>query len=217
MLNAYIKKIRSHAPDQSVDGDLEDLEEHLRYGDASKSERLGTKRPDTTKRNRRANNRSRLYEDEQKLFEDIMKHKNNQSLDTKISKQTPGHLRYTTLLSKDKKLCIDQHNVTSKNMGKEKLKEIKTNKYYSAPVSTKENGLVTRFKFHDKKEDTQRVRDKVDSTEFPEEKKISTKDRISKVTPNDSELDRSNFHSKKRSQESDYNIQVSYLYFNFFV
>lgn len=71
-----------------------------------------------------------------------MKHKNNQSLDTKIEKT--GHLKYTTLLSKDKNLNIEKDPTHSKG------KDVKTNKYFSAPVSTKENGLVTKFKFHDK-------------------------------------------------------------------
>jgi hypothetical protein len=58
---------------------------------------------------------------------------------------------------------------------KRKLKksEIQANKYYSAPVSTKENGLVTKFKF---KNDTQKIPTKksIEEEEFQKSLKADT-------------------------------------------
>ena len=67
----------------------------------SKSDKHSSRRTDSSKRHRRSYNKSRLYQDEKKLFEDIFKHKNNQSLDTKIDNKFRGHLKYNPL-SEDK-------------------------------------------------------------------------------------------------------------------
>jgi hypothetical protein len=55
------------------------------------------------------------------------------------------------LLSKqeDKKLNLTKKGYKGDNCESDKAKTIVTNnKYFSAPVSTKENGLVTKFKFN---------------------------------------------------------------------
>lgn len=139
-----------------LEEDLEDetqkgRDSSITRGEVSKSDLQNTKRSDQSKRHRRANNRSRLYEDEQKLFENIVKTKNNQSLDMKLDQNMPKHIKYTTLLSKDKKLKIaDKHEAPKDVSAGDKNSQISTSKYFSAPVSTKENGLVTQFKFQEK-------------------------------------------------------------------
>jgi hypothetical protein len=162
VLNAYIKKIRVK-PDEPIVNKNHDSS--ILNNDSNKSDRQITKRSEVSNRSKRANNKSRLYEDEQKIFEDIMKHKNNQSLDAKIEQQLPGHLKYSTLLSKDNKFKSDGNHKTSQNAS-DKQKDVKKNKYYSAPVSTKENGLVTKFKFQDKNKQIQNSkRDEIERME----------------------------------------------------
>lgn len=89
----------------------------------SKSDRGTTKRSETSKRSRRANNRSRLYENEHKLFEHILKGKNNQSLDTNASKKQAKHIKYTTLLSKDKNGGVNSTSNTAQVIQKEKQRK----------------------------------------------------------------------------------------------
>lgn len=100
ILYAYIKKIRNQPPEDY--NEIVGNQPIAKPADASKSERATTKRSETSKKSRRANNRSRLYENEQKLFEQILKGKNNQSLDTNLNKKQSKHIKYTTLLSKEK-------------------------------------------------------------------------------------------------------------------
>lgn len=113
---------------------------------SSKSERQTHRKSTSSKRNRREHNRSRLYENAQKLFE-YQNPSKNQSIDAKLDKTASKHIKYTTLLSKDKKLKIVD-KVEKSKQEESKSKKLKNNKYYSAPVSTKENGLVTKFKFN---------------------------------------------------------------------
>lgn len=186
MLNAYIKKIRKQPFDESVEiVNIHDTS--LKQEDLDRSDHQISKRTDIPKKHRRSNNKSRLYEDEQKLFEDIMKHKNNQSLDTKIEKHMPGHLKYTTLLSKDKKMSIDKKGNIVPSHQHKKSKD--SSKYFSAPVSTKENGLATKFKFIDQKNDTLKFKSKnLDSRkQSASSKTTSKKDHTQKVTPIPSE------------------------------
>lgn len=208
VLNAYIKKIRKQPNEELAEIPNDEL---IKQEELNKTERMPSKRSDLTKRNRRANNRSRLYEDEQKLFDDIMKHKNNQSLDTKIDQKPHGHLKYTTLLSKDKKLSLEKNNKTAQNTKKQK--EVSKNKYYSAPVSTKDNGDIMKFKFHDKKNDTQKTRD-------TKEKKKSTgkdsskKDTSQKVTPVPSESQGINIINNGIDLESDNKVWSMIIFRN---
>jgi hypothetical protein len=180
VLNAYIKKIRKQPNDEQIEILANVHDTSLNHEDLNKSERMHTKHSDLTKRSKRTNNRSRLYEDEQKIFEDIIKHKNNQSLDTKIDQKPQGHLKYNTLLSKEKKLSLEKNNKTAQNT--KKLKEVAKNKFYSAPVSTKDNGAIIKFKFHDKKNDTQKTRDTKERKRSIG-KDTSKKENSLKVTP----------------------------------
>lgn len=183
----------------------------IKHDNFNRSVRQINKNSDPTKKHRRSNNRSRLYEDQKKIFEDMMKHKNNQSLDTKIDKHLPGHLKYTTLLSKDKKLQIDEKAKSGKNT--QKSKTMKTNKYYSAPVSTKENGLVTKFRFQDKKNDTQKLKSKDSNGKIDDRKNsICSKDSFQKNkkhknTSNISDVPAS--VSQHRAQDSKDDMEVS--------
>lgn len=206
VLNAYIKKIRKHPVEPGIEIVNQAHDCSIKYDDLNRSDRQSTKRTNS-KKSRRANNRSRLYEDEQKIFEDIMKHKNNQSLDTKIDKHIPGHLKYTTLL-KDKKQ--EKKNKTSHEIHKDG--KVKKNKYFSAPVSTKENGLVTKFKFHDKKNDTQKLVAK-DSTAKLDDRKFSASSKGSykrgkklKVTPVQSDSQLINIESKTPNSGRDMEV-----------
>ena len=115
-LNAYIKKLRYNPQDEQSEPGQNDKDSSINYGDVSKSGRQYSKRSDQSKRHNRANNRSRLYEDEQKLFDNIVKTKNNQSLDMKIDQKLPKHIKYTTLLSKDKKLKLAEQNNANQNV-----------------------------------------------------------------------------------------------------
>lgn len=199
VLNAYIKKIRVK-PEEPIANKNHDSS--ILNNDSNKSDRQVTKRSEASNRSKRANNKSRLYEDEQKIFEDIMKHKNNQSLDVKIEQQLPGHLKYSTLLSKDNKLKLDGNHKTSQNAS-DKQKDLKKNKYYSAPVSTKENGLVTKFKFQDKNKQIQNS--KRDEIERMQDSKYSDVDEYEdkRLTPieSDSRPNTSDKY-KRRSQDS---------------
>lgn len=205
VLNAYIKKTRVK-PDELNINKLHDSS--ILYQDSNKSDHQITKRSETTSKSRRANNRSRLYKDEQKLFEDIMKHKNNQSLDTKIEQQLPGHLKYSTLLSKEKRFNLDGYHKTSQNVS-DTQKDIKKNKYYSAPVSTKENGLVTKFKFHDKKQLQNSKRDEVDRIDGSKYDDMDEYENRKHLTPIESDSrPGSSDKYKRRSQDTSVDNQV---------
>jgi hypothetical protein len=205
VLNAYIKKTRVK-PDEININKLHDSS--ILYQDSNKSDHQITKRSETTSKSRRANNRSRLYKDEQKLFEDIMKHKNNQSLDTKIEHQLPGHLKYSTLLSKEKRFNLDGYHKISQNVS-DTQKDIKKNKYYSAPVSTKENGLVTRFKFHDKKQLQNSKRDEIDRNDDSKYDDMDEYENRKHLTPIESESrPGSSDKYKRRSHDTSIDNQV---------
>ena len=123
ILYAYIKKIRN----QPLDDYTEVVNNHkdlsIKQGDLSKSDRGTTKRSETSKRSRRTNNRSRLYENEHKLFEQMLKGKNNQSLDTTANKKQTKHIKYTTLLSKDKNGGINSTSNTAQIIQKDKSRK----------------------------------------------------------------------------------------------
>lgn len=120
ILYAYIKKIRNQPFDDYTDLAKNQKDLFFRPGDVSKSDRGTTKRSETSKRSRRANNRSRLYENEHKLFEQMLKGKNNQSLDTTANKKQSKHIKYTTLLSKDKSGGMNSSSNTAQLFQKDK-------------------------------------------------------------------------------------------------
>lgn len=176
VLNAYIKKIRKNPEEETKFEVVKNHDSSITHNESKISER--------SKRHRRAYNKSRLYEDEQRIFDDILKHKNNQSLDTKLDQQPlHGHLKYNTLLGKSK-----GQNEKQKTK-KLKKSEIQTNKYYSAPVSTKENGLVKKFKF---KNDTQKLNTKQSIVEdefeqYEDQSRIKASDSAGKKDLNQSD------------------------------
>jgi hypothetical protein len=77
--------------------------------------------------------------------------KNNRSRpqENKIFEFSSGN-RNAILMEKEKELELRESTAKqSQRKGKERYK-ISKNNFYSAPVSTKENGIVTKFKFKDK-------------------------------------------------------------------
>lgn len=98
----------------------------------------------------------------------------------------------------DKKLDIE--NSKSSNYAQ--------NKYFSAPVSTKENGLVTKFKFNDKQvKDVKRIEEeKSQKLVF---KSNTTENNYDKVSEHVSDQDTSMFKKKFKSEESDDDKKVS--------
>ena len=183
VLNAYIKKIRKNPEEEMKFEVVKHHDSSITHNESRVSER--------SKRHRRAYNKSRLYEDEQKIFDDILKHKNNQSLDSKLDQQPMhGHLKYNTLLGKGKA----QHEKKAKKL---KKSEIQANKYYSAPVSTKENGLVTKFKF---KNDTQKIPTKKSIEEEEFQRSLKANESGPKIKESDSGIRKS---AKDEAHESE--------------
>ena len=177
-------------------------------------------------KSRRANNRSRLYENEQKLFEQILKGKNNQSLDTNGNKKQTKHIKYTTLLSKDKNGGIKSSSNTAQIIQKDKSKKndgnyidifyldkkldignskdlnYQQNKFFSAPVSTKENGLITKFKFNDKQRNVVKKIEEDKRHKAKIKNNYDDKD-IEKESDHDSDQENSIFKRDFKSDDSD--------------
>ena len=125
VLHAYIKKIRKHPHEEQLQANNRDFDEPLKRDDlqeASKSDSLFNRKYERPGKYRKNNNRSRLYENENKIFDFSSKNKNNISLDTKKEKHKSKHIKYTTLLSNDKDFLIYDKNNTSQRTDLDKVK-----------------------------------------------------------------------------------------------
>ena len=87
-------------------------ESSIYHRESSKSERQTHRKSLSSKRNRKAHNHSRLYENAQKLF-DYTNPKKNQSINSNLDKNAGTCVKYTTLLSKDTKLQIVEKKIPS--------------------------------------------------------------------------------------------------------
>jgi hypothetical protein len=88
-------------------------------------------------------------------------------------------------------------------------KDINKNKYYSAPVSTKENGLVTKFKFHDKKQLQNSKRDEIDRNDDSKYDDMDEYENRKHLTPIESESRQdSSDKYRRRSQDTSEENQV---------
>ena len=101
------------------------------------------------------------------------------------------------------------------NVNTGKGSKVSTNKYYSAPVSTKENGLVTKFKFQDRKDKVKENK----KLKVTNKKKISShsshKDKSSKVSANVSEDEESILQRKNiKCDDSETFKEVSFSVYN---
>ena len=117
-----------------------------------------------------------------------------------LGKKGNNYSVYTSLLSKDKQKQGDD------DQPKEGIKILSADNYFSAPASTKENGLVNKFKFKDRKNNTGELQITDEEKQGIEEEKMNP-DLQESSNNSSSNLDRK---SKRKIQESHVEPEVSY-------